>query len=70
MNRRYNELNEIIHDQLIKSKTTKPKPDVCDYNKIVGLLHDDAFKDAQLSRKAKMVKLAKRHERKIMKMER
>ena len=43
----------------MQSKTTKPKPDVCDYNKIVGILHDDAFKDSEMSKKAKMVKIAK-----------
>ena len=66
----YEYLNALISYQLDKSNSSKPKPDVCDYNKIVGILHDDAFKDAQNSKQAKLEKLAKKKERKINKMRR
>ena len=52
----------------METQASKPKSEVSDYNRIVQLLHEEAYKDAQMSKKAKQEKLVKRHERRVMKM--
>ena len=51
------------------TQASKPKSEVADYNRIVQLLHEEAFKDALMSKQAKQEKLVKRQERRVMKMQ-
>ena len=69
LNSKYNELHSIIREDLMHTQASKPKSEVSDYNKIVQSLHEEAFKDALMSKKAKQEKLVKRQERRVMKMQ-
>jgi len=53
----------VLQDDLLMGKSSLPQAEVSDYNKIVGMLHEEAFKDAQTSKKAKLQKMVKRQER-------
>ena len=50
LNHKYTELQEIIRSELMVSEESTPRSEVTDYNKMVQLLHEEAFKDAQLSK--------------------
>lgn len=53
------------------TEESAPRSEIAtDYNKMVQLLHVEAFKDALLSKQAKAQKLHRRQERKVMRMQR
>lgn len=63
LNDKYAELQSIVQEQILAIESSKSHKEVLDLNRIVGLLHEEAQRDVNISKQAKLKRLARKKDR-------